>query len=331
MFKLPPHIKNHKNRIRKVGFELEFSDLSLNKTLNVVQKVFGGEKFKINDYFFKVKNSSVGDFEIKIDTSILTEEKFKKANIKLPNYSNKADFYNTIGNLLKKVFSTVVPYEIVSPPFKITELDKIELLRKELLKHNASGTKQTPLYAFGIHINPEMPDLKLNTIKNYLRAFILLFPWLRKQLKVDITRRLTHFINPFPKEYCVKLLDENYLPDFDNFLKDYNKFNPDRNRPLDLYPLFAEINHKKVNKLKGVGKLNARPTLHYRLPNSLIDNKNWSLAEEWNYWIIVENLAYDENALNKFSKKFIKIYDDTFLGFANTWRKEINKWVKTKK
>jgi hypothetical protein len=40
-----------------------------------------------------------------------------------------------------------------------------------------------------------------------------------------------------------------------------------------------------------------RPTWHYRLPNCLIDDPDWSLRDPWREWVRIEKLAADPDAL----------------------------------
>ena len=37
--------------------------------------------------------------------------------------------------------------------------------------------------------------------------------------------------------------------------------------------------------------IKGRPAFHYRLPNCLVDEPDWTVAREWNTWVAVERLA----------------------------------------
>jgi hypothetical protein len=75
-------------------------------------------------------------------------------------------------------------------------------------------------------------------------------------------------------------------------MRDYLERNPTRNRPLDWLPLFAHLNKDLVFEYPVEKDLiKPRPTLHYRLPSSLIDDPSWSIATEWNKWVIIDDLA----------------------------------------
>jgi len=90
----------------------------------------------------------------------------------------------------------------------------------------------------------------------------------------------------------------DYQPDLDALIDDFLHFTPTRNRPLDMLPLFAWLDEDKVMQAPVEKDLiKARPALHYRLPNCLIDEPDWSLSVPWNDWIEVERLAADSDAL----------------------------------
>lgn len=73
--------------------------------------------------------------------------------------------------------------------------------------------------------------------------------FLNKDAKVDIARKITPYIDNFPKEYIIKILQEDYKPTMEELIQDYLKFNPTRNRSLDMLPIFAYINEKQVRKI----------------------------------------------------------------------------------
>jgi hypothetical protein len=48
-----------------------------------------------------------------------------------------------------------------------------------------------------------------------------------------------------------------------------------------------------------------RPAFHYRLPNCLIDEPDWTLAREWNTWVTVEQLASDPERIRTMSREYL--------------------------
>ena len=119
-----------------------------------------------------------------------------------------------VEKLLESVATLILPYEISAPPVVFADFPKIDELRKELHLYQAKGTKSAMLYAFATHINPELPVVNVPTILNYLRAFFLLYPWVYEKSEIDLARRVTTFINPFPEDYIDLVLNEDYNPDY---------------------------------------------------------------------------------------------------------------------
>jgi hypothetical protein len=119
----------------------------------------------------------------------------------------KTSLDTIIENVLGTAVATVIPNEISMPALPFTEFQKAEDLKNALAESQAKGTKASILYAFAMHINPELPTKDVETILRYTRAFLLLYPWLFKVCEVDFSRRLTSFINPFPQEYIQLVLN----------------------------------------------------------------------------------------------------------------------------
>ncbi|MGC9341682.1 MAG: amidoligase family protein [Bacteroidales bacterium] len=331
MYKIPPLRNNADNKIRKVGFEIEFSGIETREAANIVKSVYGGEIREKNRYYLKLKDTEIGDFTIKIDSSFLYQKKYSEILEKL-GIDNIKDLdeekmYDHIEEILENIASGFVPHEIVTPPVSLDHLATFDELVKKMNAQKAEGTGSSVIYAFATHINPEAPSLEVRSILSYLRAFFLLYEWLYEELNIDFTRKLTSFINPFSKKYIQKILDPEYTPEMKTFIHDYIEFNPERNRPLDLYPLLSYI-EPKVKELEETGIVKPRPTYHYRLPNSEIDQKDWNFSNEWNYWWYVEKLASEKESINNLSKIYLDIYDKILTNSKNDWLEKIGDWVK---
>ena len=134
-----------------------------------------------------------------------------------------------------------VPYEIVTPPVPITELAPLDELRRLLFQNEAEGTRVLPWYAFGMHINPEIPSDDPGELRDFLRAFLLLYPSLKRRVKVDLARSISPYINPFPDAYARLILQPDYPADAGRLIDDYLAHNPTRNRPLDMLPVLCHL------------------------------------------------------------------------------------------
>ncbi len=331
-FNYPPVLNNKDGFVRKVGFEIEFAEVSLDRVANTIVGLYGGSIQPLNKFYLRVEDTSLGNFTLQMDARVLTEKAYEKiwnkAGLREEELTpRRRNLNKNLENTLDSIASTLVPYEIGTPPVPINELSKLEPLRYALYQMKAKGTSSSFLYAFATHINPELPVCNTETILNYTRAFLLLYHWLREKTAVNITRKLTAFINPFPDEYIIRVLDPSYKPNFEKFADDYYFYNPDRNRPLDLYPVLAFINKSVVDSFEDLGKVSARPTLHYRVPNSLIDEPNWSLAKEWNLWVNVEVLANAPEDIERLSMTYLTLKDETTIRFKKKWIELVNQWI----
>lgn len=330
-FKQPPILHNKQGEIRKCGFELEFANIGIEDSVQIILKLYGGKAEKRHRFHQEVVGTRVGDFSVKIDLKLLNERSYKKPldklNINLQEYQlGESSLEFEVESALEDIVKKVIPYEIVTPPLPITEIEEFEKLRKSLYQNKAEGTKAAITNAFATHINIETPDTGAGTILHYLKSFLLLYPWIFRKSEIDLARRVTSFINPFPVSYIEKVLAPDYQPDFETLIEDYHIYNPDRNRPLDMYPMFAALRNEKVKQYSGLGNVKARETFHYRLPNSLISDPNWSLAHEWNHWIEVEELANKPKEVEQLCREYLELRQRTFIGFENKWTKHIDQW-----
>ena len=73
-------------------------------------------------------------------------------------------------------------------------------------------------------------------------------PRLWRAIDPDMTRRLLSFAEPFPDEYVRLIADDNYWPDLSALIDDYLKWNPSRDRDLDMLPLLAFVDEERVRK-----------------------------------------------------------------------------------
>ncbi|GAA4435846.1 hypothetical protein GCM10023188_28240 [Pontibacter saemangeumensis] len=331
-FKQLPVLHNANGEIRKVGLELEYANVNIEDSVRIIQQLYGGKEQVKHRFSREVTGSRIGDFSVKIDLKLLNEKTYKepldKLNIHLQDIRiGDETLEDEVEEVLERVVNKVIPYEITTPPVPATELRQFEKLRQALYEHHAKGTEAFITNAFATHINPEVPAPDAETILRYLRAFLLLYPWLLEKGETDFARKMTAFINPFPDEYATLILPSSYQPDIDTLIEDYHRLNPDRNRPLDMYPFFAAVRANKISAYTDLGNVKARETFHYRLPNSWVSRPDWTLAQEWNNWITVEELANDPERLAEMSRRYLTLKQETLLGFAGKWTKETEKWL----
>jgi len=306
VFKMPSVVKNQHGKPRKVGVEIEMSGIELSMIVCQINIAYGGRIKEISRYEFVVEETGLGDFKIELDSrqlKLLEKQKLAKPDLQaelIPNF----EMYTK--DLLAALSKNLVPCELVAPPLPIERLHELNTVLELLRQHGAKGTRTSLLYAFGVHLNPELPDLEATTLLNYLKAFICLQDWLVEAEQVDLTRKLSPFIDDFPQAYKQLILQPSYQPTTEQLVADYLQHNPTRNRIMDMLPVFAYLDEAPIKQALGEEKLNKRPTLHYRLPNSDIDNPEWGLEQSWNHWLAVEKLANDPDQLARVSLAYLQ-------------------------
>lgn len=327
-FKTPPTTTNSCGIERKIGFEFEFTGVEMHDAAEMVKHIYGGSVQRVSTYEFKVIDTAFGLFSLELDARLLREKKYEsylsKIGIDMKTFKN----ISTIEERLKRIASSVVPFEIISPPIPLSKMAELNDLLSELRKWKAKGTGSSFLYAFGLHLNPEIPDKRASSLLNHLRAYVLLDPWIRVDANINISRRLTPYINEYREDYLKLILNDAYQPDLKKLIQDYFQFENSRNRPLDMLPVFLHLEPEYTNERLQDKLTKGRPTFHYRLPNCSVEDPEWTLADEWNRWVLVEKLANEEKTLHQYSNAYFKLQKETLIGFEQKWIKLIDRWVK---
>ncbi len=328
-FEQPPVRHNGAGELRKVGFELEYAGLTLSKSAAIVLKEVGGHIDIVNPYHYKIRDTRYGTFTLVLDFQFLVESGLEEwlHTIGLDQALEK-DTIEAMERFIADLSETVVPHEISTSPLSLDNLEVIEEIKETLRKHGALGTKADPLYAFGFHINPEAARITVDDILRTLRAFFILYDYLVEIIQPDMTRRITPYIDPFEDDYMEMVLDPYYDPTMPQLIDDYVEYNPTRNRALDLLPLFAWIDVDRVMEKMEGEKISARPTYHYRLPNSRVDEVQWCTCDAWNSWVLVERLAFDDDALAELGSECLDYLSSPFSYFQkDKWIERVKQWV----
>jgi hypothetical protein len=300
----PPTPHHSNGHPRRVGVEIEFAGLPPKDTALIVRELFGGELNVVSPHRLLVENTRWGEFVIELDTQYAhPDRKVLDDHVALDSewarhqHQRRVEFHQKTRELIGDMVTGFVPTEIVCPPVPWNELDTLDRLFDALREHGAKGTDASLLYGFGLHLNPEIASTDSHGIHAMLQAYLLLAPWLRDEIKVDITREMLPHANPFPREYALKVLDARYRPDLSTLIDDYLHANPTRNRELDMLPLFAHLCPEHPHALLHSRLTKPRPTFHYRLPNAQLSQPGWGAVTEWNRWVEVEKLAANRKAL----------------------------------
>ncbi|EIC22110.1 amidoligase family protein [Thiorhodovibrio frisius] len=330
---MPPQTHTTDGQPRLVGVEIELGGLTLEQTAILLIDHLGGELSASGDYEATIRGDSAGDWRVELDFELLKELGRRERGREAAEAPLESLVKDGVEQMLKLVAEPVVPVEIVSPPLPFERLKDFQALIVRLREAGAQGTGENPIYAFGLHLNPQPPALDTRTLLATFKAFLCLADWLRKRAKIDITRRLTLFAEPFAKDYVRQVIAPDYWPDQAAFIEDYLSANPTRNRELDMLPLFAHLDDDRVRERVSDTRVQARPTFHYRLPNCEIDQPDWSLHHAWNDWVEVERLAAEPKRLDAICRAYHDRLEQPLGGLLNPgqddWAQVAEQWLST--
>ncbi|RIA47569.1 amidoligase family protein [Dichotomicrobium thermohalophilum] len=295
----PPFPENWEGEPRQVGVEIEFATVSPRQAAECVQEIFGGDIKTLTSHRIQVTGTSHGDFQVELDSQYIHRLESPQES---PILAAQLDewlrwFQSSLGEIVGELAATVIPCEIVCPPMSLADMHLLDATVDALNRRGATGTRENPLYAFGAQLNPDIAQKDAAYVTAILKAYLLLSPWLREVIAVDMTRRVFAFADPFPKTYMRRVTATDYWPGFPQLIDDYVWYNPTRNRELDLLPLFAWLDEPRVRAAVTDTRVKSRPTFHYRLPDANFGMADWTITREWNRWVEVERLAADADKL----------------------------------
>lgn len=318
--RLPRRRTNPRGAPRRVGVELEMIGLELNEIAEIVAQHLGLAISTDGRYRRILRGDPAGDWAVELDFDFLRRlgERERAGEDLLEELRDSAE------DLLKSLAELVVPMELVSPPLPMTRLGEINELIGLLREAGAKGSSESVGYAFSMQFNPEVPSEKPAVITAYLQAFLCLYEWLLMRADIDLTRRITSYVDPFPKDYVRKVVREDYAPDLGSLIDDYLAFNPTRNRPLDLLPLFLHLDEERVRAVTQDPLIKPRPALHYRLPDCQIHEPEWNLHVAWDDWLEVEALAADRKRLASCCRAYSAFLDKPLKRWLGDWAKQVS-------
>ena len=323
--KSPPWQHNADGNTRRVGVELEMSGLTLDEIAALVAAFFQLEAVPDGRYERVLQGDAAGDWVVELDY-----ERLKRMGRKQRADETMADdIGRTVEDVLAWAAEALVPVEIISPPLPLDRLPEVEALIVQLREAGAKGSSHSPINVFSLQLNPELPAHDACLITACLRSFVCLHDWLYQRADIDLTRRMTSYVDPYPHDYVMMLLDADYAPDLATLIDDYLRHNPTRNRELDMLPLFAHLDPQRVRAVVDDERIKARPTFHYRLPDCDIDNPDWGLHVAWNDWVEVEHLAADTKRLQACCQAYLEELDKPLQRLFGSWDKTVaDKWLR---
>ncbi|MEO0751333.1 MAG: amidoligase family protein, partial [Pseudomonadota bacterium] len=204
----------------------------------------------------------------------------------------------------------VVPAEIVTAPLSFEQVVTLSNALKTLEQDGAKGSQDGALYGFGVHLNAEVTGIDDPFTLRTIRAFAVLDPFLRHAFPVDLTRRILPFIKAWPDAFTRQLV-ENRPGNMAHIMELAAHHTPSRNYALDLFPLFKEADPRAFEvAFPDDTATKPRPSFHFRLPDSRMGERGWSLLEAWNMWRLIERVAHDPRTLEALQKQWLQDHDN---------------------
>ena len=323
--KMPDVLDTTAGTQRRVGVEIELSGLGYEELVKLSGRLLGGEGRMVSRYVAEVK-TELGVFTVELDSNQIKDLDLQDDRI--------PESFRELGghamSIIDAAAEKIVPLEIITPPVPFGELEQIQVLCDGLREAGALGSREAIYFAFGLQLNPELPDLEPSTLLRYLQAFAALYDWLKARHQLDISRKLTSYIEPWSSSYIDLLIAEDYEPDMNQLMKDYLHYNPTRNKALDLLPLFAHIDKQLLAKYVEDSRIKSRPTLHYRLPDCDIDNPDWHFSTVWNDWVMLEQIVARPQDLENLVTAFRESRKLSFHNLTHSWMETTDQWLKSR-
>ena len=294
---------------RRVGVEIEFGGLAEARAAATAQGVLGGRVEARSQHDLCLTGSALGDVEVYLDTA----------------WRDRAG--TVLGDLGLDLGRAVVPVEVVTDPVTVPDLPRLDALARALRRDGATGSRDGLFLGFGLHLNVETAGDTVEDLLPVLRAYALLEDWLRYADPIDPSRRVLPFADPYPRSFVDRLARDGAGWSLAELVDIYLEETPTRDRGLDMLPVFLGLLPDRVEAAIGAATaVTARPTFHYRLPDSRIDDPDWSIVYEWNRWVMVERLAARPDLLERLARQWAE-YRTTLTTVRPDWLAHLDRYV----
>ncbi|MEQ3625758.1 MAG: amidoligase family protein [Celeribacter sp.] len=266
---------------RRVGVEIEFGGVDEAHAASIAADILGGTAHEDGTATRNVSGGTLGKLEIYLDST----------------WRNSR--HEAVRTATETLGRDLIPVEIVTEPIPVSDLPQLSRLCDALREAGAEGTKAGLLNGFGLHYNIQTVSDADGDICRPLLAYALIESWMRRAQPIDQSRAVLPFTDPYPTRLVRALCDLGPDAARADVQDAYLSHAPDRNYGLDMLPIFATFDEETVRDRMKSHKLSPRPAFHFRLPESRIDESDWSLADEWQRWVIVERVAADTALLGQ--------------------------------
>lgn len=280
----PPHRVTPSGDTRRVGVEIEFHGLDAGGAAAAVARALGGTSETSGEFHASADVPEFGVFDVKLDTSLVERDADQEGLRRV---------WDDVRETAARAMSGVTPVEVIAPPIAYDRLGALDEVAAALRDSGAKGTRENMFFAFGMHLNPETWSDVPEVIWNVLCAYAMMEPWLRDAIGIDPSRRALPFVDPYAPGDVGRIAALEPPESMDALIEIYAEHFPTRNHGLDLLPLLAHYDKPRIAAAIGEdpGRMAARPTFHYRLPDCRIDDPEWGVLPAWRMWVRVEEVA----------------------------------------
>lgn len=279
----------------RTGVEVEFAGLDAHAAAHVIASAIGGEVEETGRHAALVRDSRLGEVKLVLDTRYA--EPARDPGL-IDNLLETLDIRDDAAGLLKEVLP--IPVEMITRPLALEQFEVLDHAIAALRQAGATGTRGGALHAFGLHLNPGF-DGKPERAIRIAATYAFVERHLRHRNPPDMARRLSPFVDPYPEAYVRELAEacRSGPPDLPAFIALYARHNKDRNRGLDMWPLLGWLAPEQAGAAHGKPILKPRAAFHYRLPDSLVGDAEWSPRADLERWLAIERAADDPAAFER--------------------------------
>lgn len=263
-----------------IGVEVEFLGLSARAAAQALCEALGGGLVMEDRHAFEVTGSRIGDVAVELDIRHAHPQRHGAALSLRPG--------RRLAGLFGDVVSPFVPREMILPQRPADRLGEVDEAIDILRRAGARGDGREWGQTLGLHLNISTDELDAESIRAFALAYARLDGRLRRAVAEGDARLGPLLPPPYPEAYVSHLQAVPGASDIDRFIDDYLRFNPTRDRALDLLPLLLHLDGERVRRRLPFEKIAARPVYHWRLPVSRIGRPGWSVLPVWEAWREVE-------------------------------------------
>lgn len=292
-FSLPPDATGEGVADRLVGVELEFAGLTPLEAASTLSTALGGRVRQSGPMGAQVLGAPVGPIEVELDMA-LAHQLRREGEYD----SDEANLEDWLAEQMVALAGLLAPVEMVASPLPVSRLPELKRGFDALREQGAQGTGDAALYAFGMHLNVEEPTDDASRVWRILSAYALSEDWALLAERPDWSRRLSPFITRYPTSFRIAIAEAPEIENWDSFAELYVAHNPTRNRALDMLPILGFHARTRTEALLQGGVSAPRPAFHYRLPDSRINEADWSPASSWEIWRLIERAAAEDDRLS---------------------------------